>query len=427
MKDKYSAAFQDAMEYTDLMEAVEKEFSSSILPSMVGQLPTLAFSQMRFGLMAASGSTGMSADAGAKKLQKAIDDMRSDLEKYENIYEECSRIANRKGKKPYWVSQMDLEKVQKQSERIRQAKEKLSTIKGGSSDAWRIMTAAQVAAQTVAGFISEQAATNIANAAFEGNKTISLGNGFTLQVIQSGAEAGKKGKQKKGYRVQTTDLSIAILDESGTIVLTLPGLSLKRTATGMTGANPMYKIHIKSSSIGNLIANAGIQANSAFDLGSFYNYYANHGRTTHRMGADNSEVTNKVTNMNQMYKAFHSAMLLTAMAGGIKADDFAYFLAINDRIYSADEVIKMALSGDATIVGGMTKKLDIDDILKGGGTTLSKAQPAIAAHHSNLFASLKDPDSPDSEESRRRSDAIIGAINNISLVLNLNIALKDLI
>ena len=115
MKDKYSAAFQDAMEYTDLMEAVEKEFSSSILPSMVGQLPTLAFSQMRFGLMAASGKTGMSADAGAKKLQKAIDDMKSDLEKYENIYEECSRIANRKGKKPYWISQMDLEKVQKQS------------------------------------------------------------------------------------------------------------------------------------------------------------------------------------------------------------------------------------------------------------------------------------------------------------------------
>ena len=93
----------------------------------------------------------------------------------------------------------------------------------------------------------------------------------------------------------------------------------------------------------------------------------------------------------------------------------------------SESCAKLLASGNATIVGGMTKKLDIDDILKGGGTTLSKAQPAIAAHHSNLFASLKDPDSPDSEESRRRSDAIIGAINNISLVLNLNIALKDLI
>ena len=415
------------MEYTDLMEAIEKEFSSSILPSMVEQLPTLAFSQVRFGLMAASGNTSMSADVGAKKLQKAIDDMKSDLEKYENIYEECTRIANRHQKKPYWVSQMDLEKVQKQSERIRQAKEKLSTIKDGSSDAWRIMTATQVAAQTVAGFISEQAAANIGNMVFENNKTISLGNGFSLQIIQSGTEAGKKGKQKKGYKVQTTDLSITILDESGTIVFTLPGLSLKRTATGRIGVNPMYKIHIKSSSIGSLIANAGIQANSAFDLNSFYNYYANHGRVTHRMGSDNSEVINKVTNMSQMYKAFHSAMLLTSMAGGIKADDFAYFLAINEKIYSADEIIKMALSGNATVTNGIIKKLDVDDILKGGDTTLSKAQPIIAAHHSNLFASLKDPDIPDSEESRRRSDAIIGAINNISLVLNLNIALKNLI
>ena len=107
-----------------------------------------------------------------------------------------------------------------------------------------------------------------------------------------------------------------------------------------------------------------------------------------------------------------------AIASGVSPERGLYTAIVAGFVIAALGGSRVNISGPtaafATIVAGIVAQHGMEGL-------------AIAAHHSNLFASLKDPDSPDSEESRRRSDAIIGAINNISLVLNLNIALKDLI
>lgn len=406
--DKYNEIFANAKDYVTLLEEIENSFSSTILKQLVTDLPTISFAPLYAGV--ATGNTVL--------LQKAIADMKQDLEKYENFYTECTKVAT-SSKKPQWISTIDLERLGKQAARIKEAKLKLDQIQT-SSNPWGLTRGIATAAQTVAGFISESATAKLANIEFS-NSMINIGNGLSLRVTTEGATSGKKGK--KGYKVQTTDLAINIVDDKGEIQFTVPGISLKRTSSG-SKKNPMYKIHIKSSSIGTLIENAGLRTNSAFNLNTFYNYYANHGRTTHEMGADNKVVTNKVTGMNQMYKAFHASMLLTALVGGFKAEEMAYYLAINDTLYSADQILEMALTGDASIGAGITQKLTESDILSGKNTTLHKAQPAIANLHSILFAKYKDPDRSDSIESQQRSNEIIAAINGISLNLNLNLSLK---
>lgn len=427
-KDKkaqeYAKTVGEAQDFTTLLEDLKNILENKVAKTLVQQLPTISFGGMRQGLLAAQGKiAGISVEQGSAMLESAIAKMDSDLQQYEQIYGVCSGLVNKHG--ATWMSQKDLNRIQNYSKRINEARIKIQSLKKNPENAWGILQGAATAAQTVGGFVSEAAMTNLLNML-----NIQTSSGLTVKTVQSGASGGKKGN--KGFKVRTEDIGISVQDQSGTVTVSLPGISLKRTSSGQThGANnPQYRIHIKSSSIGNLIANAGLRSNSAFNLNSFYNYYANHGRTTHRMGDNNAKVINTVTGITQLYKAFHASMLLTAIAGGIKADELAYYLVVNDQVYTTEEILEMALEkngGMASISAGVTPKLNLDQILKGQGTSLSKGQKAIAAHHSNLFAKYKDPDIPDSIESQRRSSEILSAINGITLHLNLNIALNKVV
>lgn len=401
----------------DLMKEIEEQFEQQILPKLVKDLPTISFSNIAQKMISVDKAKPENLAQAQSELDKAIQDMTKDLSKYTDYYDECENVLKDGN---FWIQKKDLDRLEKMRNRLKAASDKLQNIKGGKSEDWGLRNGIAKTVNTVGGFISEYAIANLANLNLGKNiNNISQNGFFKIQVLHSGIQSSSN-KNKSGYRVQTSDLSIVITDTKGEIQLKLPGISLKRTSSGSQSSNRTYNIHVKSSSIGKLIANAGLGQNSAFDLNTFYNYYANNKRTTHRFGENNETVVNKVTHINQMYKAFYSAILLTAIAGSLTVDDFAYFLVINDKIFTAEEIIQKALTGDANIIGGKIEK-------DSGYSTLFTAQDAIRQHHEQLFNLLQKPNVNDRTQAKERSNRIIQKINKIKLTLNLKMQLNDLL
>lgn len=424
IRNKYSDLFNDANDYTDLAENLEQTLKSALLPELSKNLPVISFSGVRQGIIKAN----KNGDIG--DLQKAIDKMKADISQYEKLYERCEAVANKKrGKK--WISEQQLNTLYKDKERIRGAKDQLEKILTADGSAkWGLSNAASRTISTVAGLMAEYSLTDLLNTKFLKNGKYSLGNGFQLQISQVGAQSGKN-EAKKGYSTGTADIQISVTNSKGIVVLNLPSISLKRTSSGASNKMPKYNIHIKTTKVGKLIE-LGEFVQQGFDLGLFYNAYANHKRRTHTMPGG-EPVYNEVTNINQMYRSFHTAALLTSLTGSLDTTDFAYYLVINDKLFTADEILLMAMGGKAQIGAGHlinASKSKADSILGGNSaeaTSLSRAQQHVANYHSKLFESLKDPDIAESIESQTRSNEIQKIINNLTLTLNLNIQLSDLI
>lgn len=422
IKNKYNNLFQDTSDYTSLMENLEKTLSDALLPELVKDLPTISFQGIRQGIISANNAKNGSIEP----LEKAIKKMQKDIEKYEKLYETCERVATRKrGKR--WISQEQLNILYKDRERIRQAKEQVEKLLTADGvEKWGLSAAAGRTISIVAGLMSEYALTDLLNKQFLKSGKYNLGNGLSLTVSQVGTKGSTK--TNTGYKVGTADIQLSVTNNKGEVVINLPSISLKRTSSG-TGKIPKYNVHIKSTSIQKIIELGGLE-NSSFDLETFYNAYANHMRQTHTMPGG-EPIMNKVININQMYKAFHMAALLTALTGSLNIEDFAYYLVINDKLFTATDILNMAMGGQVNISAGLLSakgKDNIDKILSGSqNTSLSRAQPSIVEAHNRLFQNLKDPDRSDSAESQQRSSEIIRLINGLTLTLNLNISLTNLI
>ena len=408
-KSQYTKMFGDNQDYVKAVEELSK-----ILPQasreMVTQLPTLDFSKIRQAL----GVSTTDVETSITMLQNAITKMENDISQYEELY---NNIIDNNGNpnKPTWFSQKDLDRLQKQVQKLSKAKEDLKKLDVHNDDKWHIAKVVGTAASTAAGYISEYGLTNILNVLYK-NKNIKV------QQIGTTSEKGKKA-----YTVGTTDVSVMLTDNDGKILVKLPGITLKRTATGQRSKQPVINIHLKSTSVGKLIELSKMENGSGqFPLKTFYNAYANANRTTRNFKTQ-EEVVNKVVGMRNMYQAFKMAALATALTGSMSASDFAYYLVINDQVYTASEIIMGVISGSGQIVNGQVKSTSADEILNStAATTLEKAQPALAERHTWLLYNKYLTAEDDQKEADARSAEVINLINNLNISLNLKMNLAEL-
>lgn len=371
--------------------------------AMVSRLPTINWNAIRQGIAVANVTQNVTM------LQKAIAKMREDLQKYESYFDEILKIGMDDLTRPKWFTKADMERIQKLQERLLKAKTELENMDLYSDDKWGISSRLAKVIPPVAGYLSEYAMTDLLNSTFGQMPGVTYTQAGTTRVTG-------------GYNIGTADIAIAITPQEGTVSFSLPGITLKRTATG-TGKNPEFNIHIKSSTVGKLIELSQMEA-GGFDLETFYNAYANANRKTINFETQ-SYVVNKVQGMTNMYRAFKTATLATALTGSMNTADFAYYLVINDRVYTAIDIIQAALYGNASIVAatGLKTISSLEEFLNTNqNTTLESAQKYITEQHTALLMkNLTDKD--DSIEAENRSAEILNLINNIHLSLNLKLNL----
>ena len=403
MKANYKKIFGAVTPYNQAVKELER-----ILPqaarAMVANLPTVNFSAIRQAL----------AIHNVDMLQAAVDKMRKDLTEYENVYNNITG-DNDTSLGSTWFSEADLKRLAGYRERISKAKANLDKLDLSADNVWGIQKGLATVIATVSGYISEYSITDLLNK-------------FSAQTGISFTQAGTQGDRATGYATQTSDIQINLSPTSGTISGSLPGITLKRTGTG-TKKNPSINIHLKSTSVGQLIKLSDM-ASGGFNLETFYNAYANAGRTTLNFETQ-SEVVNQVKGMTNLYRAFKTAALATALTGSMNTSDFAYYLVVNDEVYTATEIITGVLNGNGSIVNGQQllslKNMNPDQLLgTKSAVSIESAQPLIAQKHTQLLYSKYLTAADDSTEADLRSAEVINMINALNTSLNLKINLSQL-
>lgn len=404
---QYESTIGSVSDYKVKTELLEKNLPK-IMQELVAKLPTINWNAIRQALTLNDVSL----------LEVQINKIRADIEQYTILYNEIIELgAQNIPNKPVWLSEKALSRLTVQHNRMLEASKQLDTLLSDPDNRWKISHYISRVLSISAGFISEYGSTYLLD------KYLGpLGIHFE--------QAGTKGIQG-GYKTATEDISIQIGNTNGTINIKMPGISLKRTSTGSI-KNPTVNIHLKSTSIGNLIT-FGKMVDMGFDLDTFYNAYANHNRQTINLKTGKT-IVNKVSGLRQMYKAFYLAALNTALAGSMLSGDYAYYLIINEHVFTVIDVIQSVLSGNASILGGQGISLkniaSIDDLLNKNQnqTTLQAAQSLIAKYHQDIFYSkYLNNEIDDDNEAWSRSADVISKIDAITLILNLKMQLGQLI
>jgi len=97
-----------------------------------------------------------------------------------------------------------------------------------ATDLKHMYSGATAGIMAASGFLSEGLFTNVLNELFEKN----LLGGIKASAIGTGARSGyttNASGKKVGYKNMTSDISAVLTNESGTITVSLPGITLKRT------------------------------------------------------------------------------------------------------------------------------------------------------------------------------------------------------
>lgn len=403
-KSKYSKMFGDNKQYMEALEKLEHAlpFASQ---QMVQNLPTLSWGGIRQALGA--GSEGM--------LQAAITKMKNDLAKYEQLYNELQQ-RNGNPKSATWFSEDDMSRLENLAGRISKVKSELDTLDVKADNRWGVSKRLSTVVATTGGYVSEYGMADLLNQYL-------AGSGLRARQVGTGS-GGEMVKSKQRYSTGTTDIVVEVVGGNGKVVIQLPGITLKRTSTG-SKKNPSINIHLKSTTVGKLIEMSRM-AGGGFDLATFYNAYANANRETLNFQTQKT-VVNRVTGMGTMYKAFKQAALATALTGSMNANDFAYYLVINEQVFTASEIVAGVLAGNGSVVGGQVKSLagmSVDEILNSSqNISLESAQPALARKHSELLFNKYLTADDDKAEADARSNEVIQLINNLHISLNLKMNL----
>lgn len=304
-----------------------------------------------------------------------------------------------------------------------------------ATDLKHMYSGATAGIMAASGFLSEGLFTNVLNELFEKN----LLGGVKASAIGTGARSGyttNASGKKVGYKNMTSDISAVLTDTSGTITVSLPGITLKRTGQiqiDNATQQAYYTVHVKSSSIGQILDTADI-ADS--DLTHFYNLYANSGRAA-KIVQNNDGTIGEIYqhpswNLNQVYKWAYTSMILSSMMGNLTSSDFAYFLVINNQVYTMPKVLTAILNGSASFGKSNYPKSFANYLENPAQSDLAKFQPSIAQQHSQIFDELLSNNKSQSMRAlaQQRSNKVMRLMYDTSMMkasLSLRIGLNELI
>lgn len=387
-------------------------------------------------------------DAALQKAQKILDDIERAMESYEKAYDVVASTADKAAQKIFIENYQTISKKYNDLKSLRQFDllhklrdyltiDKFSS-KSSSQDIdnyKKMLSGATSGIMAAAGFLGEAVLTNSLNQVLSSSGLTSL-PGMKLSARGFGSESGYamvNGKQI-GYKNATTDIKLSITNASGEIVVDLPGITLKRTGAYSVNeaGTPVYTVHIKTSSVGQVLDTAQISSST---IGHFYNLYANSGRSTpiviNNDGTIGETIIQGPWDLNQAYKFMYNAMLLSSMAGNLTTQDFAYFLVINKQVYTMPEILTDLFSGKA-LFGQNNYPYGFLDWLNHPETSaLAKSQQTIAKEHTEIFMEILNR-SQDYMKAQgiERSNRVIQLMYKQKMVpasLNIQIPLKSLI
>lgn len=278
---------------------------------------------------------------------------------------------------------------------------------------------------TAIGFLAEGVFGNAMNDILS---SFELANGFSLRASATGAQSGYANWQGKqvGFKAKTSDISLELVDKHGQFVMQLPGISLKRTgAYDRNNVGDMLAdIHVKTSNLGNMLNTARIQN---IQQEHIYNLMANNGRAAKVIldndGTIGETYQHPTVNLNGMYRWIYAATLLASFAGNLTMSDFANFWVVNDKVYTAPEIIAAAFSGRMP-AGDKGRKVFLkylDDASKSG---IASFAANIPQQHSAIFDQLLATSrAPMVAQGEQRSQKILNTMQGIkySMYLRVNI------
>lgn len=262
--------------------------------------------------------------------------------------------------------------------------------------------------------------------------SMSFGDGkYQLQATATGAESGYaivNGKQV-GFAAKTSDISIQLTNKEGTMTINLPGISLKRTGAFQRGQNGniFADIHVKTSNLGNMLNTAQVKDDMQSHV---YNLIANNGRAAkiveNNDGTIGETYQHPNINLNDMYRWIYAATLLASFAGNLTMSDFANFWVVNDKVYTAPEIIIAAFKGSipAGHAGHHAFAKYLEDASKSG---IAKSAASIPKKHSEIFDNLLSTSLSMEEQSRRRSQQIMDAMTGIPYSMHLRVSINALL
>lgn len=427
---QYGEIFKDVRDYKKFLENL-----SANLTTQVGSTVGTQLSNMQFGSIVGQTFSGKNIAASIIKLQQQLSGMRKTFEEAEKILNDSknqlSALENNPSI-PTPLTQKELERLIKASERIIKHKEAFERFAGMSADAGNygdLATLRKIALELpiAGGFIAEYLTTAEINKIEELLESMGNLSGIKVTAKQAGARSGKTAKGT-GYNVATEDVKLSVSDGIGNLSVSIPGLSVKRTTIRSVNGQRYVKFRAKTSSLGNLIANSKYDAST---LSTFYNAFANHNKPY--VDFDDPEQPTKVVSikgMASMYNSMHYSFLLTALSGAISKEDFAYFIMINDKVYTILDILNASNEKTALLVGAkgasganILNALNTDSVV---GTSLNRtSQAAIAKQHRAIFNNLWNQKNGRSmqELGDLRSQEIMQAIQGLQIVLDLNLQL----
>lgn len=304
-----------------------------------------------------------------------------------------------------------------------------------ATDLKHMYSGATAGIMAASGFLSEGVFANALSQLFETN----LFSGIKASAISTGAKSGyttNASGKRVGYKNMTSDISAILIDTSGTITINLPGITLKRTGQiqiDNATQQAYYTVHVKTSSIGQILDTADI-ADS--DLTHFYNLYANSGRAA-KIVQNNDGTIGEIYqhpswDLNQVYKWAYTSMILSSMMGNLTSSDFAYFLVINNQVYTMPKVLTAILNGSASFGKSNYPKTFSNYLENPAQSDLAKFQPSIAQQHSRIFDELLSNKKKQSMHAlaQERSNRIMRLMYDTNMMkasLSLRIGLNELI
>lgn len=224
-----------------------------------------------------------------------------------------------------------------------------------------------------------------------------------IKDVRLANEGSKKGTSI--YSKKTEDISInmdleqMLNGKEGTISITLPGVTLKRT--NIVPNQKVAKINVKNHTVlGKMLDNAQMSV----PLQQFYQAYATYNMSIKDRKNSRAQLNRSANDaMEQMYDYIHASILPTALAGSLHSGDFSVFMVINDRVYNVAEMIQ---------------KLGEDDDYGYITSDLSKKQTGVKNKHNEIFDGYPNP-----WQRWNRSADIKEVIRNLNITVQLNINL----
>ena len=161
-----------------------------------------------------------------------------------------------------------------------------------------------------------------------------------------------------------------------------------------------------------------------------YNIIANNGRAARRVidndGTIGETYQHPVLNLNDMYRWIYGATLLASFAGNLTTSDFANFWVVNDKVYTAPEIIMSAFKGSipAGHAGHHVFQQYLEDASRSG---IAKEAAGIPAKHSQIFDNLLSTKMTMAQMAQRRSQEITNAISGITYSMHLRVSINQLL